>query len=101
MNNREELQSILEDILGSSEVYFQPPENLKINYPAIVYSLNRIATASADNKPYVMFDSYQVTMIDKNPVNETVKKLAKLPLCRFDRTYRVDNLNHYVFTIFY
>ena len=101
MNNREELQSILEDILGSSEVYFQPPENLKINYPAIVYSLDGITTFSSDNKPYVLFDSYQVTMIDKNPVNDIVKKIAKLPFCRFERSFRSDNLNHYVFKIFY
>jgi len=33
MGTRLELQNLLENILGSRNVYFQPPENLKLNYP--------------------------------------------------------------------
>ena len=32
------LQIKLEDLLGSKHVYYQPPENLKMEYPAIRYS---------------------------------------------------------------
>lgn len=32
MNRRYELQAVLEGILGSGNVYFQPPENLKMRY---------------------------------------------------------------------
>lgn len=37
MNRRYELQAVLEGILGSGNVYFQPPENLKMRYDCIVY----------------------------------------------------------------
>ena len=53
MGSRIDLQSKLEDILGSRNVYFQPPENLKIKYPAIIYSLNNINLRFADNMPYM------------------------------------------------
>ena len=42
MRNRLDLQKIFEDILGSKNVYFQPPESLKMKYPAIRYSLDDI-----------------------------------------------------------
>ena len=38
MGSRLELQSKLEELLGSRNVYYQPPESLKMKYPAIRYS---------------------------------------------------------------
>lgn len=38
MGTRLELQSKLVELLGSKHVYYQPPESVKIEYPAIVYS---------------------------------------------------------------
>ena len=43
MKTRLELDEELVKILGSKNVYFQPPESLKLNYPAIVYSLSNIS----------------------------------------------------------
>jgi len=101
MSNRKLLQQKLESILGSSNVYFQPPESTKMNYPAIVYHLNQIENRHAGNIVYKQSDSYSVTMIDTNPDNTTVRKLAGLPLCRFNNHYRADNLNHWNYTLYY
>ena len=49
MASRPELQTKLEELLGNRNVYYQPPESVKIEYPAIVYSKIRIDTRSADN----------------------------------------------------
>ena len=49
MNRRYELQAVLEGILGSGNVYFQPPENLKVRYDCIVYERSEIETVHADN----------------------------------------------------
>ena len=38
MASRLNLQDKLEEVLGSKQVYFQPPESLKLKYPCIVYS---------------------------------------------------------------
>lgn len=98
---RLELQSLLESILGSRNVYFQPPNNVQMKYPAIVYSRNRIDNRDADNSVYLQNISYQVIVIDKNPDSEIVSKISKLPLCRYDRHYNADNLNHDVFTLYF
>ena len=37
MKTRYELHEFLCEILGSRNVYFQPPESVKMKYPAIVY----------------------------------------------------------------
>ena len=47
MANRLDLQALLEDLLGSRNVYYQPPESVKMNYPAIVYALEDIENTFA------------------------------------------------------
>lgn len=95
------LHDILCELLGSSEVYFQPPTSTKMRYPAIVYSLNNIDSDFADDKPYVINRQYAVTLIDKNPDNDFIDKLAALPSCKFVRHYTKDNLNHYLYTLYF
>lgn len=101
MSNRLELHEILCEVLGSRNVYFQPPESVKMNYPAIVYSINNIDNTFADDDVYMQYYSYKVIVIDKDPDSEIVKKVSKLPRCTFDRPYTSDNLNHDVFTLYY
>ena len=101
MASRLELRKKLEDILGTRHVYFQPPETIKLKYPAIIYQLARIDKKSADDAGYLYHRNYNVTLIDKNPDSEYVMKIAQLPKCRFDRFYTVDHLNHYVFSLYF
>lgn len=101
MATRLQLNALLCSILGSNHCYFQPPETLKMEYPAIVYRLDDIENLHADNGVYASKKRYSITLIDKNPDNANVDKIIALPTCRFDRHYRSDNLNHYVFTIYY
>lgn len=101
MGSRTDLQKILEELLGSHNVYFQPPESMKLKYPAIVYSLNRIRPTYANNKKYLNAKSYSAILIDKDPESEFVNKLLELDYCQFDRPYQSDGLNHFAFTIYY
>lgn len=101
MDNREELQTLLEEVLGSRNVYFQPPDNVRMSYPAIVYSRNRIANNHANDDVYRQSLSYELTVIDANPDSEIVIQVSQLPMCRHDRHFKSDNLNHDVFTIYY
>ena len=101
MGNREELQTLLEEVLGSRNVYFQPPSNIHMKYPAIVYSRNRIANNHANDDVYRQSLSYELTVIDAKPDSEIVMQVSQLPMCRHDRHFKSDNLNHDVFTIYY
>lgn len=101
MGSRLELQTLLEAVLGSKNVYFQPPETIKIKYPAIIYHLAAIRTDRADGINYRKGRNYTITLIHNDPDNSIVDSIIDLPYCAFDRCYISDNLYHYVFEIFY
>lgn len=99
--DREDLQYLLEDILESTEVYFQPPASVRMHYPAIVYALEAISDFDANDRPYVHNKAYRITVIDKDPDSIIAEKMSDLPYCAFERFYTSDNLNHFVFRMFY
>lgn len=101
MASRLSLQTTLEELLGSRNTYFQPPESIRMNYPAIVYSLGTIDKLHANDEAYKLLTAYTVTLIDKNPDTEFLMPILELPYCSFDRYYRADNLNHWVFTLYH
>ncbi len=101
MKTRVDLQNMLESIMGNRNVYYQPPTGLKMKYPAIVYSRNSIDNRHANNSTYKQNKSYQLIVIDPNPDSSIVDAIAQLPMCRFNRHYTADNLNHDVFTLYY
>lgn len=100
MADRADLQTELEELLGSRNVYFQPPASVQIKYDAIVYSRKYIDNIYANNLVYKQDDAYEVIAIYKNPDSDIPKKLSRLPKCSFDRHYTADNLNHDVFTLY-
>ena len=100
-DRRFELHEMLKSLIQSSNVYYQPPESTKMKYPAIRYSRKKIDNNYADNSIYAQHHAYELVVIDADPDSEIVTKVSKLPTCRFDRTYSVDNLNHTIFTIYY
>lgn len=101
MASRLDLQTTFEEIMGSRNVYHDPPTNLVMCYPCIRYSRYNIENTHANNGVYIQHNAYQVTVIDKNPDSEYVKKVSKLPLCSYDRHYVADNLHHDVFTLYF
>lgn len=101
MRTRLELQKLLEEIIGNENVYYQPPAAVKIKYPAIRYSRSTFNNQYANDRVYKQKIAYVITVIDKKPDNPAVAKLSNMPLCRFDRNYVADGLNHDVFTLFY
>lgn len=100
-NRRLELHEKLCEILGSRNVYFQPPDSIQMKYPAIRYELAEIQNNFADNQVYSQNRAYTITVIDKNPDSTIVDKFAIFPKCRFNRTYPASGLNHTVFTLYY
>jgi hypothetical protein len=98
---REELQLLLEGVLGSRNVYFQPPESVKLKYPCILYERSDIHTNAADNQPYVKLNRYTVTAIEEDPDSDLAERLLGLKYCGFDRHFTSDQLNHDVFTLYF
>lgn len=101
MNHRYELHELLCDILGNRNVYFQPPENVRLKYPCIVYERSDIRNRNADNNTYRQTFHYLITVIDPNPDSDIVNSLSKQSKVRFNRHFVSDGLNHDVFSIYY
>ena len=101
MKDWQKLQSKLVELLGSNHVYYQPPESLKMEYPAIKYSKLNIKSTFANNAAYSFSDCYELIVIDKKPDNPVIKELLRLPYCSYNRHYIADNLNHDVLTLYY
>lgn len=100
--SREELHAKLCDILGSGNCYFNPPASFEMCYPCMVYRLLRIDHQYADNKRYLNHVGYNVTVITEDPDSDIPDKLIESDLiCRFDRSYIADGLNHFVFTVYF
>lgn len=101
MSSRLELHEILKNVIGNNNVYYQPPESIKMNYPAIVYSRDDIPHENADNITYKTNHVYTVTIIDANPDSNIVEAISKLPQTRFVRHFTANQLNHDVFRIWH
>lgn len=103
MRTWSELHEILQNILGEDgKAYFQPPENLKLKYPCIVFDRSGARILNADNLNYQITKSYTITLITKTADNDKyLDKLLQLPMCTFDREFITDGLVHEVFSIYF
>ena len=102
MASRLKLHEELCALLGSRNVYFQPPESLKLRYPCIVYALSGVDKNNANNRAYITDKRYELTIIDYDPDSELSDKILEyFPKSSFDRPFVSDNLNHWVITLYY
>ena len=101
MASRIKLHDKLKELLGSGNVYYQPPAKTNMSYDAIRYSLSRKDSKFADDRRYKNMNRYEVIVISRLPDPEVVDKILELPYSAFDRHYVSDNLNHYSITLYY
>lgn len=99
---RIELQQLLEAVLGSRNVYFQPPEDMKLQYPCIIYFKTSLPIRYANDKMYNKMQGYTMTVVDKDPDSEIpFDILNNFKYCRIDSFYKSGNLNHTKLTLYY
>jgi hypothetical protein len=101
MAPRPDFQDLLENLLGSEEVYFQPPKSIRLQYPCIIYTVSDLRSVHADNMPFQTSMGYNVTVVDRNPDSPVAMAVSAIQSSRFVRNFVSDNLNHFVFNIFF
>ena len=101
MDRRLQLHDLLIDILGSRNVYFQPPDGSTVKYPCIIYSIDDIDINHANNKPYAHKTKYLIKLVDKNIETSTKDKILLLSTCKFVDHYVSNNLHHFLFNIYF
>ena len=100
MRTYRDLLHLLQQVVQHNRVYFQPPENLKIGYPAVVFHLSKIEIDRASDVPYKGAKEYSVTLITKDPEPDVIDEILKIPYSSLDATYISDGMNHFVFTVY-
>lgn len=101
MSNRLGFRQYLKQYVSVPNMYFQPPSNVKLEYPCTIYNLSRANTDHASNVPYHVSPIYDVILVDYDPDSKYVDELLSVPGGRLVRSYVADNLNHWVFQIHY
>ena len=72
-----------------------------MQYPCIVYSRDRKDEKFADDRLYNKTMGYRVTIIDRDPDSEVPEKVAELPFTSFVTHYKVDQLNHDIYNVYF
>lgn len=102
MASRLHLHEELCTLLDSRNVYYNPPESVKLQYRCIKYSLSGVDIKRANDKIYNTKNRYELILIDQDPDTAYHDKILNhFQMCSFDRSYKADNLNHFVYTIYY
>lgn len=100
---RLELHEKLCTVLGSRNVYYQPPANIQMRYPCIVYTPNPARDRYADNRRYIVNYSYHVQIIAHDPEFELFDSFPdNFMYCTESAPrFAADNLNHTNYTLYY
>ncbi len=102
MDKRLTLHDELISVLGNNNVYFQPPESLKMKYPCIRYKKARPRVEHADDMKYFKKDHYELTVICTDPDIDIGERLTDhFEYCSIDRQYSSNNLTHIALDLYY
>lgn len=101
MKTRDEIQTLLEGILGSPNVYFQAPPNTGMKYPCIVYRFVKPDVKHADNTSYILTGRWEIHHMYKSVKNDlTTKMLFAAPYVTFDRRLVTSGVYNDYYTIY-
>ena len=75
MGQRLDFSEELRAVLGSDNVYFNPPEGFKLKYPCIIYEIDDIMSLKANDRNYHNYVAYSVMVIDTDPDSKIYESL--------------------------
>lgn len=100
MDSRLELHNELLQMVPN--VYFQPPSNIQMKYPCIVYAKSDNEDLYANNRLYATKQQYDLTLIEDDPTTEVATNIRKhFSYCSISNYYVVDNLHHTKLNLYY
>lgn len=102
MATRLELHEKLCEVLGTRNVYFQPPETIKLKYPCIIYNSVNPDVVRADDAVYNITKCYDLLLIEKDCDSLKYCDILKaFPMCRCNRSFITDGLFHNSLTLYF
>lgn len=101
MDRRVKLHNLLKES-NPACCWYQPPDNTKLEYPAIVYKRKASAIEHADNRAYKVEKCYEIKVFDPDPDSRFVDwMINNIPGIRHDNHYTNNNLYVDVFTCYW
>lgn len=97
----DKIKAAVSGIVSGDQIYYQPPEGFRLDYPCIVYEMTGVWDRFGSGKRFAGKRKYQMMLITRDPDCPAVEKLLGLTYTALDRTFTTDNLYHYTFTIYY
>jgi hypothetical protein len=83
-------------------VYFQPPANVLMTYPCIIYNKTGKNRHFASDVIYLSQQGYDIMVIDKNPDSLVADNIeSHFRYCSINQYYTADNLNHTKLSLYY
>ena len=101
MGQRSDLHSLLVECLGAPHVYFQPPVDIEIVKPCIVYNHSYEDADYADNLLYRHSVRYEVTYISRRTDEKVLERIRNLRYSSFNRFFVSDDINHHTFNVYF
>lgn len=100
MKTRLELHNTLISTTGINNIYYNPPENIKMNYPCIRYKRVDVTSKKADDIKYIVHDRYELVIISSKNNDDIVNKLLSIKYMEYDRSMIINGLFHDYMTIY-
>lgn len=100
MRTYKDLLHLLKKAVAHNRVYFQPPENLRMDYPAVIFHLSRNKTTHASDGRFKDNQEYTVILITEDPQPDALDAILNIPYSTLETTYVSNGMNHFVFTIY-
>lgn len=100
MNSRLDLHDELLEFLD--KVYFQPPSNIQLQHPCIIYHKSPSFRRHGDDRIYIHQNVYQLTVIETDPdstVGDDIEKYFQY--CSITQRFTQDNLHHTVLRLYF
>ena len=82
--------------MDKKQVHYQPDENIKLNYPCMLYMFDKVIPTHANNSLYFQTYRFTITLISNDPTVSLFDTLNNL--FTFENQYIADDLTHSVFT---
>lgn len=102
MGSRLELHDEFIELLGSRNVYYQPPASVLMQYKCIRYNRSTDDVKHANNRIYTSTKCYEGVVIGYDPDDDLPDRLRQhFQMCSLGKPYVVNNLYHFPFTLYY
>jgi len=101
MANWEDVRTTLMNVTGATNVYYQPPPTLKMQYPCIIFEKSDEQFKHADNSVFNRMIEYQAKVVYSDPDCPIIEQMSKVRYCRFDRHYKADGMYHDVYSLYF